>query len=85
MKGVTILGKYSMYVNTEILRRERYSKRYTLAEMASMLGKKSATSYSNLEEGIIEPRISDIIKVSEIFDKPVNIFFNLKVQETCTL
>jgi transcriptional regulator with XRE-family HTH domain len=80
-----MMGKFSEYVNTEVLRQERYAKRISMFEMAKLLGKKSASSYSNLEDGSIEPRISDINKIADIFGKSATIFFNLKVQETCTL
>lgn len=79
------MSRYAVYVNTEALRRERYSKKLSLADMALKLGKKSASSYSNLETGVIEPKISDIIKVSDILEQPIEVFFNLKVQETCTI
>lgn len=78
------MGKYSEYVNTEALRRERYAKRITMADMAKTLGKKSESSYSNLENGTIEPKISDINKVAEILGKCATNFFNLKVQDSCT-
>jgi len=55
-----------------------------MAQMAKLLGKKSESSYSNLEKGVVEPKISDIITVSKILQKPCNIFFNLEVQESCT-
>lgn len=79
-----LLAKFSMYVNTEELRRERYAKKITMAQMSKLLGKKSETSYSNLENGVVEPKISDIIKISKILKKPCHIFFNFEVQESCT-
>jgi transcriptional regulator with XRE-family HTH domain len=79
------MAKYSEYVNTELLRQERYVKRITMAKMAQLLGKKSESSYSNLENGVVEAKISDINKVAEILDKPAVYFFRLKVQESCTL
>ena len=74
------MGKYSIYVNTELLRHERFIKKISMAKMAEMLGKKSESSYSNIENGIVEPKISDINKIAEFFGKPANIFFNIKVQ-----
>ena len=76
------MAKYSEYVNTEALRRERYAKNFTMAKMADLLGRKSESSYSNLENGLVEPKISDINKISEILDKPATIFFNIRVQES---
>ena len=78
------MAKYSRYVNTEALRQERYIKQISKAKMSELLGKRSESSYSNLENGVIEPKISDMNKVSEILGKPVTLFFNLKVQEACT-
>lgn len=78
------MAKYSIYVNTETLRRERYAKNITMNEMAKLLGKKSLSSYSNIENGIVEPKISEIIKISNILNNSPNIFFNFDVQESCT-
>jgi len=78
------MGRYSEYVNTEELRKERYARRITMEKMSELMEKKSASSYSNLENGIVEPKISDINMVSEILGKPATHFFNLKVQESCT-
>ena len=84
MRKENRMAKYSEYVNTEELRKERYVKRITAAEMSKLIGKKSSTSYSNIENGIVEPKISDINKIAEILGKPVTVFFNLKVQDSCT-
>lgn len=78
------MGKYAEYVYTEVLRRERYAKNLTMSQMAKLLGKKSESSYSNIEKGIVEPKISDINTISEILGKSANLFFKLKVQDTCT-
>lgn len=78
------MARYSEYVNTEELRKERYIKRITMTKMSELIGKKSNTSYSNIENGIVEPKISDINKIAEILGKPVTVFFNLKVQDSCT-
>ena len=84
-KGVlNIMARYSEYVNTEQLRKERFIKRISVGRMSELLGKKSSSSYSNIENGKIEPKISDMNKIAEILEKPVSVFFKLQVQETCT-
>jgi DNA-binding XRE family transcriptional regulator len=42
------------------------------------MGLASRVSYYNLESGIVEPRISQMIILSEILDKPVSHLFNLE-------
>lgn len=76
------MGKFSDFVFTENLRRERYIKKISLFEMAQKLGKKSPSSYMNIENGLVEPRLSDMLKVSEILNGSIENFFNLKLQET---
>ena len=75
------MNKYSMYVNTKELKRARYKKRKTYEDMAQSMGLKSPISYYNIEVGIVEPKISQMIKVSEILNKPIGKIFNLKLQE----
>lgn len=79
------MGKYAEYVYTEVLRRERYAKNITMSQMAKLLGKKSESSYSNIEKGIVEPKISDINTISEILGKSASLFFKINVQDACTL
>lgn len=75
------MNKFSKYVNTENLKKSRLKRRFSYEDMAKKLGFKSQISYYNLEKGIVEPKISQMIKISEILGKPVPVFFNLKVQE----
>ena len=75
---------YRKYVNTENLRRERYSKKISSAKMAEVIGKKSKCSYMNIENGVVEPKITDMIKISEFLGEPIEYFFNLKVHSSCT-
>lgn len=75
------MNKYSMYVKTEKIRNERVRKNKTIKDMSIELGLKSPVSYYNLEVGIVEPKISQMIKVSRILGKSVAYFFNLQLQE----
>lgn len=79
------MNKFSKYVNSENLRRERFAKKLTALDMAVKLGKSSASSYTNIENGIVEPKISDMNIISETLGKPVEYFFNIKLQETQTI
>ena len=75
------MNRYSMYVNTEELKKARIKKKKSYEDMAQELGFKSPISYYNIEIGFVEPKISQMIKVAEILNKPVTKFFNLKLQE----
>lgn len=72
------MNKYSIYVNTEELKKIRLKKKKSYEDMALELGYKSGISYYNLETGIVEPRISQMIKVSKILEKPIAKIFNLQ-------
>ena len=74
------MKKYSNYVYTDELKRERKSKGISLNDMAKMLGFKSKVTYYNIENGVSEPKISNIINISKILGKSPKNFFNLKVQ-----
>ncbi len=71
------MNKYSMYVKTEKIKNERKKKKKTIKDMSVNLGFKSPISYYNLEVGIVEPKISQMINLSKILGKPVSYFFNL--------
>lgn len=71
------MNKYSKYVKTEELKKARIKKKKDYKDMSDELGLKSPISYYNLEVGIVEPKISQMIKVSKILGKPVKNFFNL--------
>lgn len=75
------MKKYSMYVNTEELKKARCKKQKTYEDMAKEMGMKSPISYYNIEVGIVEPKISQMIKISQILNKPIGKIFNLKLQE----
>ena len=76
------MNKYAKYVNTEELRKTRNKKKKTYEDMSNEMGMKSPISYYNLEVGIVEPKISQMIKVSNILGKPIGKIFNLKLQES---
>lgn len=75
------MKKYSMYVNTNELKKARNRKKKTYEDMAQEMGMKSPISYYNIEVGIVEPKISQMIKISQILNKPIGKIFNLKLQE----
>ncbi len=74
------MNKFSRYVNTEELKRCRQKKKLNYKNMAEKLGFKSEISYYNIEVGIVEPKITQMISISEILEKPIQKFFNLKLQ-----
>lgn len=76
------MNKYSQYVNTEELKKARKKNNVDYLEMAKILGFKSPISYYNIEVGIVEPKISQMLKISSFFRKPVSFFFNLKLQKS---
>lgn len=76
------MKKYSMYVNTVELKKARNRKKKTYKDMAQEMGMKSPISYYNIEVGIVEPKISQMIKISQILNKPIGKIFNLKFQES---
>lgn len=75
------MNKYAIYVNTEELKKARVKNQKTCEDMSKEMGMKSPVSYYNLEVGIVEPKISQMIKVAEILKKPAYKFFNFKLQK----
>ena len=75
------LNRYSLYINTEELKKARKKKQKTYEGMAQEMGFKSPISYYNIEVGNVEPKISQMIKISQILNKPIGKIFNLKLQE----
>lgn len=74
------MNKYSQYVYTEELKRERKNKGLSIIDMANLMGFKSKVSYYNIENGISEPKISNINNISKILGKSARNFFNFNVQ-----
>lgn len=75
------MNKYSQYVYTEELRKERKKQGISMENMAKLLGFKSKVTYYNIENGISEPKISNINEISKILGKSAKNFFNFKVQK----
>lgn len=75
------MNKYSMYVNTEELKKARNKCKKNYKDMAIEMDMKSPISYYNIEVGIVEPKISQMIKISQILNKPIGKIFNLKLQK----
>lgn len=66
------------YVETEKLRIERLKKNLTLKNMANLLGFKSAATYYNIEKGKTNPKVSILVNISNILEKPVEYFLQTK-------
>ena len=75
------MNKYSQYVYTEELKKERKKQGISIEYMAKLLGFKSKATYYNIENGISEPKISNINEISKILGKSAKNFFNFKVQK----
>ncbi len=76
------MSKYSQYVFTKRLKQARREKRITLSQMSHLLMKRSHVTYSNIEHGEVEPRITIMNKISEILGKPVHYFFDINMSGT---
>lgn len=63
------------------LREERLNKDYTYEDMSRLLGYKSKSTYMYIERGITMPKLDTMNAIADIFHKPVQYFFDLKVQE----
>ena len=75
------MNKYSQYVYTEELKKERKKQGISIENMAKLLGFKSKVTYYNIENGISEPKISNINEISKILGKSAKNIFNFKVQK----
>lgn len=71
------MNRYSIYVYTDNIREARKNKGLTVEEIMDKMGFLSRASYYNLENGIVEPRISQMITLSQILGGPVKKFFNV--------
>lgn len=67
------------------LREERLKYNYTYEDMANMLGYSSKSTYMYIEKGVTSPKIDVMNSIADIFHKPVQYFFDLKVQEYGTI
>lgn len=72
------------YVKTKQLKSEREKNGYTYEDMARLMGYKSKSTYMYIENGQTVPTLPVMIKISEILNKPIEYFFNTKVQLTQT-
>lgn len=73
-------NKYSKYVNTEMLKNTREAKGFSYRDMSKLMGFKSPATYYNIENGLVEPKILHINRISKILKMPSSNFFNFKVQ-----
>lgn len=71
------MAKYSEYVKTENLKKARKNKGITVNELINRMGLASRVSYYNIENGIVEPKISQMILISQILNEPMKNFFAL--------
>lgn len=74
------MNKYSKYVYTQELKKERKRKGLSIIDMANLMGFKSKVTYYNIENGISEPKISNINSISKILGKSPKNFFDFNVQ-----
>jgi DNA-binding XRE family transcriptional regulator len=81
MKTTKKIGKYRDLVYTERLKLERFKKNITIKELAARVGI-SFVTYSQIENGHVEPKISVASKISEILGKPTSYFFKIYEKET---
>lgn len=81
LKRGEFMAKFSKYVNTDKLKETRCDKKLSCRDMAKLMGVKSQVTYFNIENGIVEPKITQMIAISLILKGSVGKFFNLKVQE----
>lgn len=63
------------------IKRLRVYKGWTLKKAAEMMGYKSASTFKNLEDGKLEPKISQINRMAEIFGQPAHYLFKLNVKK----
>lgn len=71
------MNKFSKYVKTEDIREIRKAKGITVNEIVKRMGFSSRVSYYNIESGYVEPKISQMVMLSEILDEPIERIFNL--------
>ena len=72
--------KETLIVNTNELKKARELKGFSHRDMSKFLGAKSSATYYNIENGKVEPKIGQALKISKLFKEPVTNFFKLKVQ-----
>lgn len=68
-------------IYTDKLKDEREKRGYSYADMSKLLGYKSPSTYMYIEKGKTTPKLDVMISISKILDKPLDYFFNLKVQD----
>ncbi len=65
-------------VRTERLIDERLKKHLYQKDMAKKLGYNSTMTYSYIERGVTNPTLNQMNRISEILEKPVSYFFDIK-------
>lgn len=68
-------------IYTDKLKDEREKRGYSYADMSKLLGYKSPSTYMYIEKGKTTPKLDVMISISKILNKPLDYFFNLKVQD----
>lgn len=66
------------FINTEYLKNVREKKGYSHRYMSGQLGAKSSATYYNIEIGKVDPKISQLIKISKILQIPIKKILKLK-------
>lgn len=75
---------YNKLIYSERLKEARIALNLSYEDMARKLGYNSKSTYMYIENGTTEPKLSIMLKISSILNKPVEYFFNLEVQESQT-
>ncbi len=75
------MEKEILITNTEELKKAREIKGFSHRDMSKLLGAKSSATYYNIEKGIVEPKISQVLKICKLLKEPITKFFTLKVQQ----
>jgi len=72
--------KEVLIVDTEKLKKARNLKGFSYRDMSKFLGAKSSATYFNIENGKVEPKIGQALRISRLLKEPITNFFKLKVQ-----
>ncbi|MBO5179312.1 MAG: helix-turn-helix transcriptional regulator [Clostridia bacterium] len=71
----------TLLVDTQELKKARELKGFSIRDMSKFLGARSPATYYYIENGKVEPKIGQALRISKLFKKPVTNFFKLKVQQ----
>ncbi len=58
-------------VNTDLLKKKRKQKGFSIRDMSSFLGAKSSATYYNIENNKSEPKTTQLVIISEKLNIPL--------------